>query len=150
MSPGTSSAAGSGGAEYAAWVDIRVDRVLHGSLPTTPIINVVLGDSADHVGNPYGPVVSQLKASMPHEQGILFIQNLASWERQMTGKSTAGPSLYAVISAQGIFRNDNGVTKKAISAPGAWPQALDGKAFGDAISDVAGANPDPLSSPSGG
>jgi hypothetical protein len=149
VSPGTNFDAGNGWTEYDAWVNIRVDRVLHGSLPTTPVINVVLGDSLDQ-GDPYGPVVSQLKASMPHEQGILFIQNLASWQRQMTGKSTADPSLYAVISAQGVFRNANGVVKKAINAPGAWPQAFAGKSFGDVVSDVASSKPEPLPSPSGG
>jgi hypothetical protein len=123
--------------------------VLHGSLPTTPVINVVLGDIPDQ-GDPYGPVVSQLKASMPHEQGILFIHNLAAWEKKLTGKSTSDPSLYAVISAQGIFRNANGVVKKAISAPGTWPQAVAGKSFGDVVSDVASSKPEPLPSPSGG
>ena len=121
---------GGGLTAYNAWVHIRVDRVLHGSLSTTtPVINVVAGDSSGG-GDPYVPVVNQLKASMPTEQGVLFIQNLGAWEKRLTGKSSSDPSVYAVISAQGIFRNANGVAKKTKDAPGSWPQGFNGKSFG--------------------
>ncbi len=92
--------------------------------------------------NPYKPVVDQLKASMPNEQGILFIQSLASWEKRMTGKSTADPALYAVVSAQGTIRNSNGKAKKAANAPGAWPQSLTGKDFGAVVSQIASTKPE--------
>jgi hypothetical protein len=148
VTPGTDLDAGNGWTEYDAWVTVRVDRVLHGSLPTTPvIINVVLGDSLDR-GDSYGPIADQLKASMPDEQGILFIQNLASWQKRMTGKSTADPALYAVISAQGIIRNANGKAKKTANAPGAWPMSLNGKGFGAVVSQIASAEPE-LPAPSG-
>lgn len=140
---------GGGLTAYNAWVHIRVDRVLHGSLSTTtPVINVVLGDSSGG-GDPYAPVVNQLKASMPTEQGVLFIQNLGAWEKRLTGKSSSDPSVYAVISAQGIFRNANGVAKKTKDAPGSWPQGFNGKSFGAVVSDIANTKPEAVASPSG-
>jgi hypothetical protein len=140
VSAGTSYDAG-GLIEFNAIVTIHVDRVLHGSLSATTVpINVVLGFSMDT----YGPLLAQLKDSMPHERGILFLQNLASWEKQMTGSSTSkyDPSLYCVISAQGIIREANGVAGPALNAPGAWPQALKGQSFGALVSQVASATPD--------
>lgn len=127
--------------EFNAIVTIHVERVLHGSLSATTVpINVVLGFSMDT----YGPLLAQLKASMPHERGILFLQNLASWEKQMTGSSTSryDPSLYSVISAQGIIREANGVARPALNAPGAWPQTFKGQSFGAVTSQVASAKPD--------
>jgi len=85
---------------------------------------------------------------MPNEQGILFIQNLASWQKRMTGKSTADPALYAVISAQGTIRNANGTAKKAVNAPGAWPMSLNGKDFGAVVSQIASTKAE-LPAPSG-
>lgn len=141
VSAGKSYDAGSGLIEYNATVTIHVERVLHGSLSATTVpMNVVLGFSMDT----YGPLLAQLKASMPQERGILFLQNLASWEKQMTGSSTSkyDPSLYCVISAQGIIREANGVARPALNAPGAWPQALKGQSFGAIVSQVASAKPD--------
>lgn len=142
VSAGKSYDAGSDLTEYNATVTIHVERVLHGSLSATTVpINVVLGLSKR---DEYQPLLAQLKASMPHERGILFLQNLASWEKQMTGSSTSkyDPSLYCVISAQGIIREANGVAKPALNAPGAWPQAFKGQGFGAIVSQVASAKPD--------
>jgi hypothetical protein len=92
----------------------------------------------------YGPLLTQLKASMPYERGILFLQNLASWDKQMTGTSTSkyDPSLYHVVSAQGIIRDANGVARPALNAPGTWPQTLNGQSFDAIVSQVASATPD--------
>jgi hypothetical protein len=141
VAAGKSYDAGSGLIEYNATVTIHVERVLHGSLSETTVpINVVLGFSIDT----YEPLLDQLKASMPHERGILLLRNLASWEKQMTGSSTSkyDPSLYCVISAQGIIREANGLARPALNAPGAWPQTLKGQSFGDVTSQVASAKPD--------
>jgi hypothetical protein len=142
VSAGKSYDAGSGLIEYNATVTIHVERVLHGSLSATTVpINVVLGLSN---GDEYGPLLEQLTASMPHERGFLFLQNLASWEKQMTGSSTSkyDPSLYCVISAQGIIREANGVARPALNAPGAWPQTFKGQPFAEVTSQVASAKPD--------
>lgn len=140
VSAGKSYDAG-GPIEFNAIVTIHVERVLHGSLSATTVpINVVLGFSMDT----YGPLLEQLKASMPHERGILFLQNLASWDKQMTGASTGkyDPSLYCVISAQGIIREANGVAIPALNAPGTWPQTLKGQSFDAIVSQVVSAKPD--------
>ena len=141
VSAGTSYDAG-GLIEYNATVTIHVERVLHGSMSAASVpINVVLGLSN---WDEYGPLLAQLKASMPYERGILFLQNLASWDKQMTGASTSkyDPSLYHVVSAQGIIRDANGVAGPALNAPGAWPQTLKGQSFGAIVSQVASATPD--------
>jgi hypothetical protein len=128
--------------EYNATVTIHVERVLHGSLSAASVpINVVLGLSNGHESS---RLLEQLKASMPHERGILFLQNLASWDKQMTGASTSkyDSSLYNVVSAQGIIREAKGVARPALNAPGTWPQTLNGQSFDAIVSQVAKATPD--------
>ena len=141
VSAGTSYDAG-GPIEYNATVTIHVERVLHGSMSAASVpINVVLGLS---IRDESSRLLEQLRASMPHERGILFLQNLASWDKQMTGASTSkyDPSLYHVVSAQGIIREANGVAGPALNAPGTWPQTLKGQSFGAVVSQVANATPD--------
>jgi len=138
VSQGPSHDAGSGMTEYDAYVTIHVERVLHGSLAseTVPII-VMLDLGKDATVAPTR--LELLKASMPHEQGILFVKNLAAWDEQLTGKSTSryDPSVYQVVSAQGVIRNANGIGRPALNAPGTWPRGYKGMPFGVVVSAIA-------------
>ena len=76
---------------------------------------------------------------MPHEQGIVFVKNLVAWDKQLTGKSTSkyDPSVYQVVSAQGVIRNANGIAKPALNAPGTWPNGYQGMPFEAVVSAIA-------------
>jgi hypothetical protein len=140
VSQGPSYDAGSGMTEYDTYVTIHVERVLHGSLAseTVPIIVMLdLGQDATVARTQ----LELLKASMPHEQGILFVRNLVAWDKQLTGKSTSkyDPSVYQVVSAQGVVRNANGIGRPALNAPGTWPKGYEGMPFGAVVSAIASA-----------
>jgi hypothetical protein len=138
VSQGPNYDAGSGMTEYDAYVTIHVERVLHGSLvsETVPIIVML------YLGNDVTVALTQLdlmKASMPHEQGILFVKNLVAWDEQLTGQATSkyDPSVYQVVSAQGVIRNAHGIANPALNAPGTWPKGYKGMPFGAVVSAIA-------------
>lgn len=140
VSLGPSYDAGSGMTEYDACVIVHVDRVLHGSLTsaTVPII-VMLSLGKD--GTVAMTRLQLLNASMPHEQGILFVKNLAARDEQLTGQSTSkyDPAVYQVVSAQGVIRNAHGIANPALNAPGTWPKGYKGLPFGTVVSAIASA-----------
>lgn len=142
--PGPSYDAGSNKTEFDAYVMVHVERVLHGSLAQERVPVIVLlslganpADAALRLG--------QLQASMPKEEGILFLQNLVKWDKSLTGSSTSryDPTVYQVLSAQGVFRNAKGVAQAAGNAPGDWPTKLNGVSFGSVIASVASTKPLP-------
>lgn len=141
--PGPSYDAGSKKTEFDAYVTVHVERVLHGSLPQDSIPIIVLLSLGDNPTDAALRLV-QLQASMPKEEGILFLQNLVKWDKSLTGASTSryDPSVYQVLSAQGVFRNANGIAKAAKNAPGDWPTKFNGVSFGSVISSIVSTKPD--------
>ncbi len=141
--PGPSYDAGSKKTEFDAYVTVHVERVLHGSLPQDSIPIIVLLSLGDNPTDAALRLV-QLQTSMPKEEGILFLQSLVKWDESLTGSSTSryDPSVYQVLSAQGVFRNAKGVAKAATNAPGDWPTKFNGVNFGSVISLIASTKPD--------
>lgn len=141
--PGPSYDVGSNKTEFDAYVVVHVERVLHGSLPqeSIPVI-VLLSLGANPAEANLG--LGQLQTSMPKEEGILFLQNLVAWDKALSGSSTSryDPTAYQVLSAQGVFRNANGVAKATANAPGDWPKKFNGVSFGSVISSIAATEPD--------
>lgn len=131
-----------GNTTYNATISLRVDRVLHGSLQSisgTVPLDVFLGAGpAGALQNPYGDLIAQMKSSMPAERGVFFLVNMATWYRQFTDQPTSyDPSLYQVVSGQGLLRDANGVTAIHPNAPGTWPRLLNGKPFVAAVAEIA-------------
>lgn len=132
--------AGSGMTESDAYVIVHVDRVLDGSLTsaTVPIIVML------YLGKDATVALTRLQlldASMPHEQGILFVKNLAAWDEQLIGQSTSkyNTAVYQVVSAQGVIRNAHGIANPALHTPGTWPNGYKGLPFGAVVSAIASA-----------
>ena len=141
--PGPSYDAGSNKTEFDAYVTVHVERMLHGSLPQDSVPVIVLLSLGDNSTEAALRLV-QLQTSMPKEEGILFLQNLVKWDKSLSGSSTSryDPTVYQVLSAQGVFRNAKGVAKAAKNAPGDWPAKLNGVNFGSVISSIASTKPD--------
>jgi hypothetical protein len=140
---GQSYDAGSNKTEFDAYVVVRVERLLHGSLPQEHIPVIVLLSLGANPADAALRLV-QLQTSMPKEEGILFLQNLVAWDKALSGSSTSryDPTVYQVLSAQGVFRNANGLAKAARNAPGDWPKQLNGVDFGSVTSSIASTKPD--------
>ncbi len=141
--PGPSFDAGSNKSEFDAYVMVHVDRVLHGSLPQESVPVIVLLSLGANPAEAALRLV-QLQTSMPKEEGILFLQNLVAWDKALSGSGTSryDPTVYQVLSAQGVFRNANGVAQAARNAPGDWPKTFNGVDFGSVTSSIASTKPD--------
>jgi hypothetical protein len=141
--PGPSFDAGSNKTEFDAYVMVHVDRVLQGSVAQESVPVIVLLSLGANPAEAALRLV-QLQTSMPKEEGILFLQNLVAWDKALSGSSTSryDPTVYQVLSAQGVFRNANGVAQAARNAPGDWPKTFDGVDFGSVISSIASTKPD--------
>jgi hypothetical protein len=133
-----------GNRSYYATVTIAVDRILQGSIATKDDkaqLAVFLG--AGRVGadaSAFSALADDLKASMPSEQGVFFVNNMAEWDKRFTHKSTSpyDASLYQIESGQGFIRDSAGLAKQGNGVAGAWLAALDGQRFTDVVAAIAG------------
>jgi hypothetical protein len=134
--------AGSNMREYDAYVMVHIDKVIHGTLTAEHVPVIVILSLGSDPGEAALRFV-QLDVSAPKEQGILFLRNLVAWDKQLTGSTTSryDPTVYQVLSAQGVIRNAGGVAKPALNAPGTWPGKFTGVNFGSVVSSIASTKP---------
>jgi hypothetical protein len=133
-----------GNRSYYATVTVAVHRILQGSIATRDNraqLAVFMG--AGRIGDDasaFAVLADNLKASMPSEQGILFVNSMAAWDKRFTHESSSpyDPSLYQVESGQGFLRDAAGIVRQGDGVAGAWLAALDGQRFTDVVVAIAG------------
>lgn len=138
--PGPDSDAGGGFTNYMLTVDVTVERVLLGKMPTTATtipVAVFLGVGTG--ASPYLDMIAQRAASLPQERGVLFLQNLVKYYSRYDASAPQryDPSVYQVASLQGIVRDNAGVSWLPAQAPGTWTSTLRDKPFSSALQTVA-------------
>jgi hypothetical protein len=145
VTAGPDSDAGSGETNYMATVTVKVTKVLRGTVSastdeTVPVV-FLLGTGRTGNESPYTTFIANLKASMPAERGVFFLQNLVAYYSRFdpTAKSRYDPTVYQVTSVQGLFRDTAGKVDMPATATGAWIATYKGKSFDTVVSQLASA-----------
>jgi hypothetical protein len=145
VTAGPDSDAGSGQTNYMATVTVKVAKVLRGKLPnpaseTVPIA-IFLGADPTGSESPYTTFIANLKASMPAERGVFFLQNLVAYYSRFdpTAKSRYDPTVYQVTSVQGLFRDTAGKVDMPATATGPWIATYKGTSFDTVVSQLTSA-----------
>ncbi len=126
-----------------ATITLKVAKVLCGTLPpdvsgTIPVVTF-LGDGPTGAASPYTGFIAKLKASMPNERGVFFLQNLVAYYSRFdpTAKERYDPTVYQVTSVQGLFRDAAGVAQLPATASGSWITTYAGKPFETVVAQLS-------------
>ncbi len=145
VTAGPDSDAGSGPTNYMATIDLKVAKVLRGTLPAdasgTVAVVTFLGTGPTGAVSPYTGFIANLKASMPNERGVFFLENPVAYYSRFdpTAKERYDPTVYQVTSVQGLFRDAAGVAQLPATASGSWITTYAGKPFDTVVAQLSSA-----------